>query len=45
MPKYKLWPTGEVIDIENLKGYNMPYIGAKILFKEKSIIARELKTD
>ena len=45
MVKYRIWPTGEVIEIENLKEYNMPYTGAKVLFKEKSSIAREVKTD
>jgi DNA-directed RNA polymerase subunit RPC12/RpoP len=45
MPKYRIWPTGEKIEIENLKEYNLPYSGAKVILKEKSSVAREVYTD
>ncbi|MEM4296406.1 MAG: hypothetical protein QXP22_02370 [Candidatus Anstonellales archaeon] len=45
MPKYRIWPIGEQTEIENLKEYNLPYSGAKIIFKEKTAIAREVSTD
>ena len=45
MPLYRIWPTGEKIEIENLKEYNLPFSGAKVIMKEKPSIAREVSTD
>ena len=45
MPAYRIWPTGERIEIDNLKEYNLPFSGAKVILKEKQPVAREVSTD
>lgn len=45
MPSYRIWPTGERIEIEELKEYNLPFSGAKVILKEKAPVAREVSTD
>jgi DNA-directed RNA polymerase subunit RPC12/RpoP len=45
MPYYRIWPTGERIEIPQLKNYTIPFAGAKVLIKERPNVAREVSTD
>ncbi len=45
MPKYKLWPAGEEVEIKSLKDYVIALSGAKVLVKVRPPVAKEVSTD
>ena len=45
MPNYKVWLTGEKIEIKDFKAYALALSGAKILIKERPPVAKEVTTD
>lgn len=45
MPKYRVWETKEIIEIQNLQEFNFPFSGAKVIFKIAPNIVLEVSTD
>jgi hypothetical protein len=45
MPNYKVWLSGERIEIKDVKNYALALSGAKILLKERPPVAKEVSTD
>lgn len=45
MGEYNEWQTGNRVVISNLKTFEFPSTGAKVLFKVRPPIAKELETD
>ncbi|MBN2121906.1 hypothetical protein JW721_02525 [Candidatus Micrarchaeota archaeon] len=45
MGEYREWETGNKVIISNLKTFEFPSTGAKVLFKTRPPIAKELGTD
>jgi len=45
MPNYKVWLSGEKIEIKDIKNYTLALSGAKILLKERPPVAKEVSTD
>ncbi len=43
--KYALWPTGEIIEIEDLKNYRIIMSGSTVLVKLRPPVAKEVSTD
>ncbi|MFA6531226.1 MAG: hypothetical protein WCT31_05830 [Candidatus Micrarchaeia archaeon] len=45
MAEYKSWKSGNVVEIANLKDFQFPPTGDKILLKARPPLALELKSD
>lgn len=45
MGEYISWKTGQKVEISNLKEFQFPPTGDKVLLKSRPPIAREIKTD
>ncbi len=45
MGEYSEWQTGNKVVISNLKTFEFPSTGAKVLFKVRPPIAKEITTD
>ena len=45
MGEYKEWKTGNKVVISNLKAFEFPPTGAKVLFKVRPPIAKGIGTD
>ncbi|MBD3389501.1 hypothetical protein GF415_00925 [Candidatus Micrarchaeota archaeon] len=45
MGEYLEWETGNRVNISNLKTFEFPSTGAKVLFKARPPIAKEMGTD
>lgn len=45
MAEYKVWRTGEKVEISDPKNFSFPPSGEKILLKARPPIAKTMKTD
>ncbi|MCP4646213.1 MAG: hypothetical protein GY852_00570 [bacterium] len=45
MGEYKEWETGNKVMISSLKTFEFPSTGAKVLFKARPPIAKDMGTD
>jgi hypothetical protein len=45
MGEYREWETGNKVMISSLKTFEFPSTGAKVLFKARPPIAKEMGTD
>ncbi len=45
MGEYREWESGNIVMISSLKTFEFPSTGAKVLFKCRPPIAKELGTD